>query len=168
MLIRHFRRPRLVRIDHHEPRALPPRLLDERPQTNIVAMDIRAPRYDHPGMREVLGRRPQLHAIDLFQRHSAGLRADRPLQLRRAQPMEEPPVHRPIPKLPDRPRIRVRQHALRPKLRGNRREPLRNQPQRLIPRHALKRIRLAPFLSGWWSRKSRESGWWSNSGMNPS
>ncbi len=80
----------------------------------------------NPACAKSSRRRPQLDPIHALQRRPTRRRADRPVQLRRSQPMKEPPVHRPIPQLPDRPRIAVRQHALRPKLRRNRRQPRRN------------------------------------------
>ena len=96
-------------------------------------MHVRAPRNDQPGMGKVLRRRPQLHSIHAQQRRPARSRTDRPVQLRGAQPVEEPPVHRPVSQLPNRPGIAVRQHALRPKLRRDLLQPRRNLIQRLVP-----------------------------------
>ncbi len=143
MLVSQCGRPRPIRIDHHQLRALAPRLFNERPQVHVVAMDIRAPRNDQPCMSKVLWRRPQLDPVHALQRHTARFRADRPVQLRGPKPMEEPPIHRPIPQLPDRPGIAVRQHALRPKLSHNLFELCSDLIQRLVPGDPLKRLSLS-------------------------
>ena len=64
VLVRQCRRARPVRVDHDQPRALPAGFLDKGPQVNVVAVDVRAPGHDEPGLGEVLRRRAQLDAVD--------------------------------------------------------------------------------------------------------
>ena len=145
MPIRQRRCPRPVRINHNQPAAIPPCLLNKRPQVHIVPVDIRAPRQHQLCQPKILRRRPQLLAVDQLPRLTAGLTANRPLQLARAQPVKEPPVHRPEPQHANRPRVAVRKNRLRPKLVADLLEPRSNRIQRLVPAHPLKGLVLAPL-----------------------
>ena len=98
-----------------------------------------------PACAKSCGHRPQLHPIDTLQRRPARTRTDCSIKLRRPHPIEKPPVHRPIPQLPNRPRVAIRQHTLRPKLRCNPLQLPRHQRKRLVPRDPLERLRLAPL-----------------------
>ena len=138
--VRQRRCPRPVRVDHNQPPARPPRLLNHRPQVHVVPMDVRAPRQHQLRQAVVLWRRSQLLPINQLPGLSARLAANRSVQLARPQPVKEPPVHRPKSKLPDRPRIAVRQNRLRPKLLRHSLQPRGNRVQRLVPTHPLKRL----------------------------
>ncbi len=140
------RRSCLVRIDHNQPRPIPPRLLHHRPQVNVVAVDICAPRQHQPGQPKVLRRHAQLLPVNQLPRLTASLRANRPIQLARSQPMKEPPVHRPESEHANGSRVAVGQNRLRPKLLRNPLQPLSNRDERLIPTDALKGLVLLPAL----------------------
>ncbi len=145
MLIRQRSGPCLVRIDHYQPRTLPPSLFDKRPQVNIVSVDIRAPCNHKPCVGKVFGPRAKLDAIDAEQRCPACRRADRAVQLRSSQSIEEATVHRSVAKLPDRSRIAVGQNALRAKLIGYLRQACRNLIQSVVPADSLKGVGLMPL-----------------------
>ena len=158
MLVGQRGRACAVGVDDDEPRALAPGLLDERPKMHVVAVDVRAPRENQPGVGEVLGAGAELHAVDALQRNAARLRADGAGELRRSQPMEEAAVHRPKTELPDRPRVRIRQDALRAELFCDQLQLLGNDAQRLIPRDALERVRLAALHAAVTRRPLRRAG----------
>ena len=65
-----------VWIDHHESCAIAACFLDEGPQVNVIAMDIRGPGNDVPGMAEVFRVGAQLLPIDRHQGIAAGGCAD--------------------------------------------------------------------------------------------
>ena len=70
---------RAVRIDHHQLCAIAPRLFDERPQMNIVAVNIGAPGDDVLGMAKGLRLAAQLAPHHRDQRLAAGCGANRPV-----------------------------------------------------------------------------------------
>ena len=141
-------RARAERVDDDQlctrlPRSGTPRLLDEGPQVNAVAMHVRAPHHNQAGVREVLRRRTQARAVDLVEGGCPRACTDRPVQLRRAQPVKEAAVHGGIAKLADGARIAVRQDAFRPELCRDCLQLHGNRVQRLIPRDAFKGFGLA-------------------------
>ena len=146
VLIRQRRRARFERINDDQLRALAASLFNERPKVNVVAMHVAAPHQDQTRMRKIFRRRAQLHTVHTRQRRPASARADRAIQLRSSQPVKEPPVHRPVSKLPNRSRIAVGQNALRPVLRRNQFQFQPYQHQRFVPRHGLECLR---FTSLW-------------------
>ena len=70
---------RAVRVDDDEPCPVAPRLLDKRPQMNIVAVDIRAPSQNQFGQAEILGDHANFLTVDQVPGHAARLGADRPV-----------------------------------------------------------------------------------------
>ena len=133
-----------VRIDTDQPRTLPAGLLDERPQVDVVAVHVGAPADDEPGVGKILRLRAALLPVDPQQRLAARGRADGPVQLRRAQPMEEAPIHRAVAQLPDGTRVAVRQHTLRTPLGGDGPQPRGDLGQSFVPRNALEGGELLP------------------------
>src|SRR5947208_571071 len=71
--------PRAVGVDHYYLRAVAPRLFDERPQMNIVAVNIGAPGDDVLGMAKGLRLAAQLAPHHRDQRLAAGCGANRPV-----------------------------------------------------------------------------------------
>ena len=107
---------RAIRIDHHQLCAIAPRLFDERPQMNVVAVNVGAPGDDVFGMAKGLRLAAQLAPHHRDQRFAAGGGADRPVELRRAQAMKEAIVHAGVVQHAQRAAIGVRQDRLRAKL----------------------------------------------------
>ena len=140
--VREPRRARLIRVNDDQPRPGAPRLLNLRPQVNIIAVDVRAPGQDQPRVMEVLGVGAQFAAVDREQRLAARGRADGAVQLRRTQPVKKAPVHGAVAERPDGARVRVRQHRFRPMLPRDLTEPPRDCVERFVPAHALKRLGL--------------------------
>ena len=82
-----------LRVDGVELRAVAPRLHDERPQVDVGAENVRAPGEDQLRVAELLGLGAVAHAQRLRQSRAAGRRADGAVEARRAQAVEEAPVH---------------------------------------------------------------------------
>ena len=70
------------------------RLFHERPQVNIVAVDVCAPRNDVLRVPKLFRLSTDLLPVDRDDRIAAGGRTNRSQQLRGAHSMEEPHVHR--------------------------------------------------------------------------
>src|ERR1700729_2175972 len=83
-------------VDNHQPGALAPCFFDEGPQVNVIAVDIRGPRDDVPGMAEVFRIRAQLRPVDRYKGTPACRRTERAIELRGAEPVKEPAIHGPI------------------------------------------------------------------------
>src|ERR1700734_1881684 len=99
-------------VDNHQPGALAPCFFDEGPQMNVIAVDIRGPRDDVPGMAEVFRIRSQLRPVDGYEGIAACRRTDRAVELRGAEPVKEPAIHGPIAEDPHRPRVGIGQDGL--------------------------------------------------------
>src|SRR5664280_996787 len=56
--------PRAIRIDHYQPGSIAPRLVDERPQMNVVAVNVRGPGDDVLRVAELFGLGPNLASVD--------------------------------------------------------------------------------------------------------
>src|SRR5579862_96945 len=82
-----------MRIDSIEPRAVAPRLDDEGPQMYVSAKHVRAPGDDQLGMAELLGLGAVAVAQRLHHARGSGGRANRTIQSRSPQAVEESPVH---------------------------------------------------------------------------
>jgi hypothetical protein len=149
---------RAVGIDHDQPRALAPRLFDERPQMHVGAVDIRAPRNHQPGVGKVLRPRAELHPIDRFKGNAAGLGADGAVELRRPQPMEEAAIDGGKAQLAQCPSVGIRQNALRAKLGRGALEFFGNQAERFVPRDALEGVGLAALFAAVASRAFGRAG----------
>ncbi len=101
-----------VRINHHQLGAFAARFRDERPQMDVVAVDIRAPRDDVARVRELLRIGAHLDADNGIQPRLARRRADVAGQLRSSQAMKEAPVHGCAIERAQRAPVGVRQNRL--------------------------------------------------------
>src|SRR5581483_11211341 len=124
---------RAVRIDNDELAALAAGLLNERPEVNVVAVDVAGPDNNQAGMREVLRGCSQPSPIDALERSGSSRGADRAIELRGAEPIEEPAIHRTVAKLADGARVAVRENALRAELSRDLLKPSRDLAQRFVP-----------------------------------
>ena len=115
---------------------------------DVVAVYVRAPGDDHPGVREVLRSCAQLDAVDALERGTASRGADCPVKLGGTEAVKKTPVHRPITKLADGAGIAVRQDRLGPKLVGDRLQLTSNLVERFFPGDALKRGSLGTLREG--------------------
>jgi hypothetical protein len=73
-----------VGVDDDEFCAAATGLFEERPEMDVVAVDVRAPGDDEAGVGELLGWRAKPDAVDAEQRRTACGRADGPVELRGA------------------------------------------------------------------------------------
>ena len=75
--IRQCGRARLVGINHDQSRAITaPRLIDHRPEMNVVAVNVRAPGQNQLSQAKILCRRTEFLSIDQIPGNAAGLRAN--------------------------------------------------------------------------------------------
>ncbi len=112
---------RAERVDAHEPRPSPPRLLDEGPQVHVRADDVRAPGHDEARVDDGLG-------VEAHRLPDGGLeavaprrRADGPVEEARPERVEEAPVHAAVAEEAHVAGVRVGQD--RPAARARRRPP---------------------------------------------
>ena len=145
-----------VWIDHHEFGAIAACFLDEGPQVNVIAMDIRGPGNDVTGMAEVFRVRAELLSIDRHQGIAAGSCADGAIEPRGAQPMKEPAIHGPIAQHTHVPGIGVGQDGLRTMLLCDRAQAFRDQLECLVPPNRFEDLRLAAV--GAFSLLARRAG----------
>ncbi len=131
------RRARLVRIDHHQLRAVAFGLFHERPQVDVIAVDIRAPGDDVARVRELLGLGADLGAINAADTRLAWRGTNRAVEPRCAQAVKEAVVHRAAIQYPQRPAIGVRKNRLAAELVHDVLEARRDGGQRLVPGDAL-------------------------------
>ncbi len=94
--VSHGRSTRAVRIDDDQARAVAPRFLNERPQVNVVAVNVRAPSKDELRQPHILCRRAVLLAVDQVPRLPASLRANGAVELASAKAVKEAAIHRSI------------------------------------------------------------------------
>src|ERR1700734_3095861 len=87
--VRHSGSACAVGVDHYQLRTVAPCFLDEGPEVNVVAVDIRTPRDDVPRMVEVFRGGAQLFPVDRFQSIAAGSGTDGAIELRGAEPVKE-------------------------------------------------------------------------------
>ena len=132
-----FGRRAAVGIDSHESCAAAFRFLDARPQMEIRRDRIAAPDQDQAAIFELL----ELHADRRTDHRNpsrfAGGRANRAIEQRGAEPMEETAVHRRALNESHRAAVAVRYDRLRSVARrGDRGEALGNLAQRFVPRYA--------------------------------
>jgi hypothetical protein len=86
---------------------------DEGPQVNVVAVDIRGPGDDVPGMAEVLRVGAELFSVDRHQGIAACGRADGAIEPRGAEPVKEAAIHGAIAEHTNGPGVGVGQDGLR-------------------------------------------------------
>src|SRR5262249_13799810 len=141
-------RARAVRVDDHQLRAVLPRLLDERPQVDIGAVDVRAPGDDVFGFGEGGDVGPHFAAEHADQSVAAGRGADGAVELRSAQPVEETGVYPLTIQVAERPAIRVGEDRLRSEVLGRLLQAAGDLAQRDLPGDAIKvaEIATAPTL----------------------
>src|SRR5215469_2331921 len=132
-------------IDENQLPAMAPRLCDEGPQVHVAPMHVAARHNDEAGERAILRGRAESRSVDTLERRGAGGGANRPVELRGAEPIEEAAIHGTVPELADRASVAVRENALRPKLGGDLLQPSRNLVERLVPGDALEELGLAAF-----------------------
>src|SRR6185436_18196192 len=120
-------------IDRDERRPTPPRLLDERPEVDVGAHDVRAPGHDEARVHDRFG----VEAHGLAERGLEPLEpragADRPVQAARSEGVEEAPVHAAVGKKAHVARVRIRQDGLGAVLRDHAAEAIRDEVQGLVP-----------------------------------
>ena len=138
------RSARAIGVDRDEPRPVAPGFFNKRPQMNVVAVDVRAPRKNQLRQPEILGGRAELLPVHQVPRLSARFGTNRAVELARAQAMKKAPVHRPVAQHADGPRVAIGQDRLGTVAIGNLAEPRGNRVQRLVPAHAVKDFELIP------------------------
>src|SRR5437879_13703307 len=107
MPVRARRRARAVRINYDQLRAVPPRFLNEWPQMDVVAVNVRGPGNDVFGVTELLRLGAHVRAVNRPDSRPSSFRANVARQLRRSQPMEKPPIHGSVIELAQGSAIRV-------------------------------------------------------------
>ena len=132
-----------VGVDDHQPGAVAARFFDKGPQVNVIAVDIRGPGDDVPGMAEVFRVGAQLFPVDRYQGIAARGRADGAIEPRGAEPVKEAAIHGAIAEHADGPGVGVGQDGLRTVLLGNDSQPFRDQVQGLVPADAFEDVSLA-------------------------
>src|SRR6185437_1994319 len=126
-----------IRIDRNELRAAPLRFLCARPEVQARRDRIAAPDDDEAAVLELLDVHADRGADDRGPSRLAGGRADRAIEKRCAQAMEEATIHRRALEQPHRSRVAVRKDRLRAVARpGDRLEALCDLVERLVPRDA--------------------------------
>ena len=85
-----------VGIDDDQLCAVAARFLDEGPEVNIVAVDVRGPGDDELRLRKGFGVGAEFAAVDGDEGLATGFGADGAIELRRAETMEETAIHRTI------------------------------------------------------------------------
>ena len=143
MPVRHGRGARAVGVNHDQPRTVAPRLLHKRPQVNVVAVDIRAPRQNQFRPPEIFGRRAEFFPVHQVPRLAARLGTNRAIELARAHAMKKSPIHRSVSQHANGSRVAVRQNRFRTVAIARLLEPRRNRVQRFIPAHTLESFVLA-------------------------
>ncbi len=125
-------------IDRDEPGTAAARFLRPRPEVQVGHDRVAAPDQDQPRGIELLDIHPDGRADRRAPSRLAGGRADRAVEQRRAQPMEEAAIHRASLQQAHRPRVGVGEDRLRAvRRRGNRSEPGGDRRERFVPRDAL-------------------------------
>ena len=127
---------RAIRINHHELRAIAPRLRDERPQVHVVAVNVRGPRNDVLGMFKLLRLRPELLAVNGNQACFPSLRTDRAIELRSSEPVKESPVHGAAIEHSQSSAKGIGKNGLAPELRRDAPKARGNLVESLVPRNA--------------------------------
>jgi len=93
MPVGNLRRSRPVGIDHHQLAAIAPRLLDERPEVDVVAVNVGCPGNDVFRVAELLGLGTDLPPVNGNHGFAARGGANGAQQLRCTQAMEKPHIH---------------------------------------------------------------------------
>ncbi len=127
---------RAVRVDRDQLRPLALGLLRKAPQVQVRRDRVRAPEDDEPAVRERLHRGAGARAQRVVHRLGTRRRADCAIQMACAQPVEETCGHRFALHQTHRPRIAVRNDALRVD-RGDRFQACCDRVERLVPGDAL-------------------------------
>src|SRR5258708_40026558 len=109
MPVRARRGASAVRINYDQLRAVPSRFLNEWPQMDVVAVNVRGPGDDVFGVTELLRLGSHVRAVHRPDSCPSSFRANVARQLRRSQPMEKPPIHRTVIEFAQRSAIGVRQ-----------------------------------------------------------
>ncbi len=149
---------RAVGVDHDEPRAVAPRLLDHGPEMDVVAVDVRAPGQDQLRKAEVFGRRAKFFAVDQVPCLPARLGTDGAVELAGAQAVKEAPVHGAVAEHADGSRVAVRQNGFGAIAIADLLEPRGDRVQRFIPADALECFVLAAALQRPFARRVCASG----------
>src|ERR1035438_8710042 len=126
-----------IGIDHHQLGPVTPGLFDERPEMNVVAVNVGGPGDDVLRVTELFGFGPDLASVDRDNGVAAGLRTDAAVQLRRSQAMKEPPIHGGIAKHAYVAAVGIRQDCLRPVLRADAAQTGRYLVEGFVPANAL-------------------------------
>ncbi len=130
---------RLNRVDGDDRRAARLRLEHERPQVGIRRERVRAPQQHEVALGDPLGVRPDVRAQRHAHADGAGHGADRSVEHRRADGMEEPAVDRRSLHDPHRAGVRIRKDRLRAVARtSNVVQARRDLVERLVPRNPRK------------------------------
>ena len=125
--------------------------LNKRPQVNIVAVNICCPCNDVFRVTKIFRVGAQLDAVNIDQRFAASGGTNRPLQLARAQPVEEAAIHRAKIQHARSSGIGVGQNRLWAKLIAHLLQARCDGGQRVIPRDALEGVSFLPArLRAFW------------------
>ena len=128
---------RAIRINDYQLRALAPRFLDERPQMNVVAVNVRSPGDDVARVNELFRLGAQFHAENRDQTSLARCRTDCALKLRCAEPVEKSAIHGSAVQCSKRSTVGVRKNGLAAEFRSDLAKSGRDFVERLIPGDAL-------------------------------
>ncbi len=138
--------PRAVGIDDDQPRSVAPRLLDEWPQVNVVAVDVRGPREDKIGQAEVFGWRAQLLSVDQVPCLPARFGTDGAVKLARPQAVKEAAIHGAVAEHADGSGVTVREDRFGAVPVADLVKPRSDRIERFVPARALECFVLAPAL----------------------
>ena len=126
-----------IRVDGDQPRTAALGFLRARPEVQVRRDRVAAPDQDQPAVLVLLDVHPDRRADHGAPASLAGGSADRAVEQRRAETVEEAPVHRAVLQIAHRARVAVGHDGLRTVGRGrDAGEARRNLVERLVPRDA--------------------------------
>ncbi len=126
-------RPRPVGIHRHQGGPAPARLLDERPEVDVRADDVRAPGHDETGVDDGLGIEADRLPHRGLEPGPSRAGADRPREEARPQRLEEPAVHASVREQAHVARVGIRKDGLRPVGGDDLAEALRDGAEGFVP-----------------------------------
>jgi len=132
-----------IGINHYEPGAITACFFDERPQVNVITVNVRRPRDDVSGVAEVFRVSAQFFPVDRNQGVGAGGCTDGAIETGGAEAMKKASIHGSIAQHPHVSCVGVREDGLWSVLFGYDLQPICDQVQCFVPADALEGFRFA-------------------------